>query len=72
MENFTEILNFSLPAIIGLVFGLVIAGFKKPKAKSILSGADNETKLENEVLQDRVKQLEAKIKTLERAIEMSN
>ncbi|MDD9897431.1 MAG: hypothetical protein OXU45_00375 [Candidatus Melainabacteria bacterium] len=73
MENSAELLNLALPTISGLIFGLLIGfNLKKPSRKSVLSGADDETKLENEVLQDKVKQLEAKIDTLERAIEISN
>lgn len=73
MENLPEIINLGLPSILGLVFGLVIgSNLKKASKKSILSGADNETELANEVLKDRVKQLEAKIKTLEKAIDMTS
>lgn len=73
MENVSELITTNLTAILGLIFGLVIGfNFKKSGKKSILSGADDEVKLENEVLQDRVKQLEAKIKTLEKAIQISS
>lgn len=73
MENSAELLSIAIPALTGIIFGLAIGfNIKKPKPKSVLSGADDETKLENEVLQDKVKQLEAKIATLERAIELNS
>lgn len=66
--------NTLLPLILGLFIGLMI-GFTIAKSKtksSVLSGKTSDTKLQNEVLSDQVKQLEAKIKTLEKALELSS
>lgn len=63
--------------LIGILPGVAIGIFSsriflKPKtSKGIASSADNKLKLENELLNDKVKQLEAKILTLEKALEMT-
>lgn len=66
--SLTEILIGLVP---GLGLGLILSKifFKAKSAKGIASSADNKLKLENEVLLDKVKQLEAKIQTLEKALE---
>lgn len=72
----TLLLNaYLIPFISGLVIGLITAFvftklfLNKPKATK--SPSHEKNKLEKEVLNDQVKQLEAKIKTLEKALEMS-
>ncbi len=69
-----ELINTALPLILGLIIGVVIGlGLAKQtkRKSSSLSGTGTKT-LENEVLQDQVKQLEAKIKTLEKALEITS
>lgn len=70
----THILELSyIPVLIGLALGFFIGKNTNIKNKSsILSGKNSESKLDNEVLSDRVKQLEAKVKTLEKALELSS
>jgi chaperonin cofactor prefoldin len=56
---------------IGMIIGLLIS--KKPKSKSsVLNNSGDDLKLKNEVLRDQVKQLESKVKTLERALEITS
>lgn len=66
-------LDWLIGIIPGLALGILTTKvFFKPKAtKKIAGSADNKTKLENEVLSDKVKQLEAKIQTLEKALEIA-
>ncbi|MEY3370104.1 MAG: hypothetical protein RLZZ361_774 [Cyanobacteriota bacterium] len=57
---------------IGLLFGYFLAkqgAGSQRKPASLASISDK--KLENEVLKDQVKQLESKIKTLEKALDMT-
>lgn len=55
----------------GIVIGLLIP--KKSKSKSsVLNSSGDDLKLKNEVLRDQVKQLESKIKTLEKALEITS
>lgn len=68
-------IDFGLPLIIGLIIGLVIGLLirNKPQSKSsVLTGSGDNLKLKNEVLSDQVKQLESKIKTLEKALEITS
>lgn len=53
---------------IGYILGK--KGLTKKLKSSVLSGSGDEN-LENELLKDQLKQLEAKIKTLERALDMT-
>jgi len=63
--------------LIGIIPGLALGVFGtkiffKPKeSKRIAGSADNKIKVENEVLTDRIKQLESKIQTLEKALEIA-
>lgn len=55
----------------GIIIGFIVAQLTlkaKPKSQTLSSSAD--FKLEKEVLTDKVKQLESKIKTLEKALEL--
>ncbi len=54
--------------LIGYILGK--KGLTKKLKSSVLSGSGDEN-LENELLKDQLKQLEAKIKTLERALDMT-
>lgn len=67
-------LDLLIGIIPGILLGLVGAKlFFKPKAsKRIAGSADDKLKLENEVLSDKVKQLEAKVQTLEKALEIAS
>lgn len=66
---------YLVPFVSGLIIGLITAFvfsklfFSKNKVKK--SPSNEKNKLEKEVLNDQVKQLEAKIQTLEKALEMS-
>lgn len=72
MENLSidlvQVLSGFLP---GLLLGFILFKIfsKKPK-KAIASSADDSNKLQNEVLQDEVKHLQAKVVTLEKALDM--
>ncbi len=66
-------INSYLPILVALVLGLFIGRITKTKSKSsVLTGSSDEQKLNNEVLKDQVKQLESKIKTLEKALEITS
>lgn len=56
---------------LGMLIGLLIARKSKPKS-SVLNNSGDDLKLKNEVLRDQVKQLESKVKTLERALEITS
>lgn len=68
----------TVPSLILLFVGLsagLLVGFnlaKSGKVKNSLSKNFAAGDLQNEVLKDQVKQLEAKIKTLEKALEMTS
>lgn len=74
MEGFFSNIDFVqilLGFVPGFIVGFLVLQFTKPKArKSIAASADNDNKLEKEVLQDEVKHLQDKIVTLEKALEM--
>lgn len=68
MEYFTDpsfLIYFAISFITGGFLGRTLL---KPKASARSS---DKSKLEKEVLSDQVKQLEAKIQTLEKALELS-
>jgi len=72
MQNLDAI-NESLTlitTIVALVFGFLVGKYYR-KPKNFLAYADDSKKLDDEVLRDQVKQLEAKVKTLEKALELS-
>ena len=56
---------------IGMIVGMLISKKAKPKS-SVLHNSGDDLKLKNEVLRDQVKQLESKVKTLERALEITS
>lgn len=59
--------------ILGLVIGFSVAKSQKGvKASSKNKNALDKDKLENEVLKDQVNQLNAKVKTLEKALELAS
>ncbi len=62
-----------LPLLIALLLGIIIGkGIKTKSKSSVLTGSGDELKLQNEILRDQVKQLESKLKTLERALEITS
>ncbi len=65
-----SLILFFAGLIAGLVFGFNLA--KSKKTQNSLSKNSQVADLQNEVLQDQVKQLEAKIRTLEKALEMTS
>ena len=72
MENISiDLVQVIAGFLPGLILGFVIFKLtsKKPM-KSIAGSADDSNKLQNEVLQDEVKHLQAKITTLEKALDM--
>ncbi len=74
MSDYIHIfINSYLPILVALIVGLVIGRISKTKNKSsVLTGSGDEQKLNNEVLRDQIKQLESKIKTLEKALEITS
>ncbi len=65
-------LSFSLGTGIGAFFLFPMQWFGGAKTSSSPKLDTDKIKLENEVLSDKVKQLEAKIQTLEKALEMAS
>lgn len=59
-------------SLVGLIVGLFINNTKRQSKSSVLSGCVDNISLENEVLKDKVKQLESKVKTLEKALELTS
>jgi uncharacterized membrane-anchored protein YhcB (DUF1043 family) len=70
-----DYLQLTLGFVLGLALGFILTkllwGSNKAKPK-LAASADNKLKLENEVLSDKVKQLNAKITTLEKALEIAS
>jgi uncharacterized membrane-anchored protein YhcB (DUF1043 family) len=68
-----DYIQMAIGFLIGLLLGLIIIKiFLKSKTPhKIAASSDNKLKLENEVLSDKVKQLSAKITTLEKALEIA-
>jgi uncharacterized membrane protein YciS (DUF1049 family) len=57
----------------GIIIGFLISSFFiTTKNKSTLKINDSKSQIEIEVMQDHVKQLESKVKTLEKALELSS
>ena len=66
--NTLDIIMVAATALIGFLLGK--AGSSPAKTSKALSGsADEEDKARKEILQDQVKQLEAKVATLEKALD---
>ncbi|MCE2929010.1 MAG: hypothetical protein LW817_05210 [Candidatus Caenarcaniphilales bacterium] len=57
----------------GIILGFFISSFlKTAKNKTTLKINDSKSQIEIEVMQDHIKQLESKVKTLEKALELSS
>ena len=68
----TSLFLISISILIGFFIGFYWANFNnKSKPRKINLGNTSDKSLENELLKDQVKQLEAKIKTLEKALDMT-
>lgn len=70
-----DYLQLALGFVSGVALGFIITKLflNSNKAKpKLAASADNKLKLENEVLSDKVKQLNAKIITLEKALEIAS
>lgn len=62
----------SLIFILGIITGRFLGKRKSRNRSSVLRSSENEDiLLKNELLEDEVKQLNSKIKTLEKALELS-
>ncbi len=73
MDNFTiDFIQIAIGFLPGFILGFIVFKLTSPKTtrKSIAASADNAGKLQNEVLRDEVKHLEAKVVTLEKALDI--
>ncbi len=67
-------MSFELESINSYILpllGLIVGYFLPRKTRSKSNHTVQDHKLEQELQQDRIKQLEAKVKTLEKALELS-
>lgn len=71
VEGFFNIISLASAALVaGVSIGFNLKNTTKSSKKKIAASADDETKLKLELLQDEVKQLEAKNATLEKALDL--